>query len=220
MHRSQLPPADKELIHEDGWHAKKQREQMLKEMGLYSHRVIMGWYVLTENLEMKLLELLLRLKSANVYEISKSKDVGHYSTVLRGLRRMEKKNLVHSILKNAQGRYKKIYYVTLLGRLLVYLAKDGWKGTAQKIAQESSNFRDCQTIHELYDPVYYWHFTKNILETLIQKTSNNQEIDLELIVSETEFNQIEIIIERLSQREQFAESTEILERLAKVRFDL
>ena len=217
MQHKKLPSADTEIIGEDRWNAQNQREDLLEKIGLYSRRAEAGWLVPTENLEMMLLKLLLKLKRANVYEISKSKNVGHYSTVLRGLRRMEKRKLVYSILKCDGGRHKKIYQVTLLGELVAYLAKGGWKGTSKRIASKSSNFRDCQAVHELYDPCYYWRLTQRILEKMLQQSSSTQEIDLEQIVAETEFNWIETnIIEKLSERKNLAENLDLLERLGNI----
>jgi DNA-binding PadR family transcriptional regulator len=213
-----LPATDIEIVGNDRYHpALNQREQLLESMGLYSHRAINGWLVLTENLEMTLLKQLLKMQKANVYEISRSRNLGHYSTVLRGLRRLEDKKLVQSIHETSQGRHEKIYQVAIVGELFVFLAKTGWKGTSDRIASESSKFRDCIATHELHDPFYYWHLTQNILEKLSQRAKRKQEPKLEEIVAEAEFNWIKSnVIERLSDRQYLVEGLTLLERLADV----
>jgi DNA-binding PadR family transcriptional regulator len=221
MQHEKLAPADMDIIGKDRWedrlNAQNQREQLLEEMGLYSYRALNGWSALTENLEMVLLKQLHKLKSANVYELSQSKNVGHYSTVLRGLRRMEEKKLVFSILKSNEGRHEKIYEVTLLGELFESLAQDGWKGISKRIASLSLKFRDCQLVHELYDPCYHWRLTRLILEKLIQQPNNKPKTDLEQIVADTEFNWIkENIIEKLSEHQSMTEKLDLLERLGSI----
>lgn len=125
-------------------------------------------------------------EAANVYELSKKlSDVGHYSTILRALRRLEQKKLVRGVL-SIEGRREKVYFTTFLGDLIIALAHGGWKATAQILAESSSSFRECIKAHFFRNPYRYWSLTRDIIKILcmrvdvppnIEGTVRHSEID-------------------------------------------
>lgn len=135
---------------------------------------------------------------ANVYELwRKMPGVGHYSTVLRALRKLEQENLVRVVPSSGEGRSQKICAMTLYGELILALVKDGWKLAAQLLAEKSSTFRDCIRAHFSRDPYYYWGLTRDIIEEI--KTYIIIDIpDIEEIVRRLEIEWIEAhIVEEL-----------------------
>jgi DNA-binding PadR family transcriptional regulator len=122
--------------------------------------------------EFKILRRLVKLGRANTYEISKSlKDAGHYSTILRALRRMEKKGLVYTISGEHKNRGQKTYKVTLLGEIIKSLAEGNWKSAAEKIASQSSRFRDCQKMLQALGSDYFEYLTYHVIESLMYPTT-------------------------------------------------
>jgi len=122
--------------------------------------------------EFKILKKLAKLGHANVYRISKSlKDAGHYSTILRALRRMERKGLVRTIAEEHKDRSQKTYEATLLGQAIRVLAEGDWKRAAEKIAAQSSRFLDCQKIHQALGSEYYQYLTYHVIESLMYPTT-------------------------------------------------
>jgi DNA-binding PadR family transcriptional regulator len=98
------------------------------------------------------LEILKKLSqgSTNVYKLNrkiKSDTDVHYSTVLRALRRLEKKRLVKVVSQENSGRHEKKYACTLLGQLVVALAKKGISGAVRIVAEISKSFRECIRVH-------------------------------------------------------------------------
>lgn len=101
------------------------------------------------------LEILKELShgSVNMYELKKRLrahgriDV-HYSTVLRALRRLEDKKLVRVVSQKETGRHEKTYACTLVGELVVALAKNGLTGAARIIAESSKSFSECVRLHD------------------------------------------------------------------------
>jgi len=194
-------------------------KELLRSLGLYAYKSNGSRRILTERAEFKILKALLKLGHANVYEISRSsKNIGHYSTILRALRRMEKKNLVRVVLEGKTGRRKKVYQVTVLGEIIGPLAKDGWKRAAERIATRSSRFQDCQKAHQSFDPYYYWYQTKDIIENLIHPSTNKGlQSDLEEVVVKCEFRWIKtFVIEKLSARDNRSENLHILQKLSNI----
>jgi DNA-binding PadR family transcriptional regulator len=202
------------------YEAQNCREILLRNLQLYSFKTDeRGFNVLAERIEFRILKKLLKIGRANVYEISKSsRDIGHYSTVLRALRRMEKKNIVQSVSGISSGRKTKIYEVTLLGELIESLGTGGWKLTAEKIAKRSSKFKDCQEAHKSFDQHYYWIQTSTIIENLM-RLSENKDLppNLEELVMESEFVWIKTnLIERLNDRKERSEKLDFLEKLSNI----
>jgi DNA-binding PadR family transcriptional regulator len=104
-------------------------------------------------IDLRILKKLLPSK-ANVYELKwkRLKDSNeHYSTVLRALRRLERKKLVRLVSSNEEGRRHKTYACTLLGELVVALARRGLEAASQIIAENSQSFRECLEVHPLRD---------------------------------------------------------------------
>ncbi|NIO37174.1 hypothetical protein GTO27_05660, partial [Candidatus Bathyarchaeota archaeon] len=103
------------------------------------------------------LEILKQLShgSANVYELRRKRlrdiDV-HYSTVLRAFRRLEKKKLVKVVSSKKVGRRRKTYDLTLIGKLIVALARNGMNGATKMIADNSQSFRECASVHSSLRP--------------------------------------------------------------------
>jgi DNA-binding PadR family transcriptional regulator len=156
-------------------------EKLLTNMHLFSYQFVdlgktQHQLRLKARNEFKILRRLAKIGRANVYEISKSlKDAGHYSTILRALRRMERKGLVHTLIEaQADERGQKTYGVTLLGEVVKFLAEKDWKRAAEKIAERSSRFRDCQKIYQVLGYDYYQYLIYHVIEGLMYpKTSRD-----------------------------------------------
>ena len=134
--------------------AKKSRIDVLQGLGLKE-----------EGTKLKILMELSEAGRANVYELWKRlPDVGHYSTVLRALKILWQKNLVEVVSSSIEGRMKKIYALTLLGKLISRLVKGGWRSAAQLLAESSSSFRECIRAHFSRDPYRYWPLTRDIIK--------------------------------------------------------
>lgn len=122
--------------------------------------------------EFRILRKLAKLRCANVYRISKSlRDAGHYSTILRALRRMERKGLVRNVRTNHENRSQKTYEITLLGKAVTVLGQDDWKHAAEIIAARSPRFSDCQKICQTIGSVYYQYLTYHVIESLMYPTT-------------------------------------------------
>jgi DNA-binding PadR family transcriptional regulator len=172
--------------------------------------------------EFRILNRLEKLKKANVYRIAKSlKDAGHYSTILRALRRMEKKGLVRSITVNSKNRRQKTYEVTLLGNAITVLAKENWRHAADEIAQRSSRFLECQRIFQTLGLEYYHYLTYRVIESLMYPTKLREaEADLEQVeqaVTEANVNWLkQKIIPKLSDLAMRSEGLRQIEQLASI----
>jgi DNA-binding PadR family transcriptional regulator len=117
--------------------------------------------------EFRILMELSKTRTANVYELWKRlPDVGHYSTVLRAIKRLNfrEKNLVQNWHASKGGRRKTTYTLTLFGDLIVALVKGGWRSAAQLLAESSLSFCECILAHFSRDPYYYWSLTRHIIE--------------------------------------------------------
>jgi len=114
------------------------------------------------------LEILKKLSqsSANVYNLNQkircNIDV-HYSTVLRALRRLEEKMLVRVVSQRNSGRREKIYVCTLLGQLVVALAKKGISGAVRILAENSKSFRECIQVHSSFNYDYQSMMTESLI---------------------------------------------------------
>lgn len=121
------------------------------------------------------LEILKRLSrgSANVYELKRKRlrdiDV-HYSTVLRALRRLEKKKLVRVISSKEVGRRSKTYVCTLVGELVVVLSRKGMSGATRIVAESSKSFRECVGAHLSFDSDYPF----SMIESVIMNISKSE----------------------------------------------
>ena len=118
------------------------------------------------------LEILKKLShsSANVYELNKRlRDIGvHYSTVLRALRRLKKKKLVRVVSERDVGRREKKYACTLLGDLVVALARNGMSGVARIVAESSRSFRECVKVHLSFDSNYPLSLTESVIRNILK----------------------------------------------------
>lgn len=155
---------------------------------------------------------------ANVYQLWKGlRDVGHYSTVLRALRRLEQKRLVET-LASRTGRNEKIYTPTLLGELIAALARGEWKAAAQILAERSSRFRECVKAHRALNPLYYYGLTRDIIEKLLMFPKyRNIQPDLEKIVMECEsWNIEEKVVQEVNDPSARPELFQYLKKLSYV----
>jgi DNA-binding PadR family transcriptional regulator len=142
------------------------------------------------------LEILKNLShgSANVYELKKRLryvDV-HYSTVLRALRRLEKKKLVRIISQRDVGRREKTYACTLLGDLVVALTRNGLSGAARIVAESSKSFRECVGVHLSFDSDYPLSTTELIILNILnsERGENVMRSDLDVYVRNVELEWI------------------------------
>lgn len=222
--RKLLPSADTEIQDMGRWDAIYERGELLRWLGLYTWRVVEreSFLVYSENYAFRILKKLLQLGRANVYELAKSsKNAGHYSTILRALRRMEKSTLVKVVpIDSTGGRKQKVYEVTLLGELVESLASGGWKGVAEKIAAMAPRFQDCQKAHEHFDPYYYWRLAHSVIWSLMRTSMpSNVDVDLERVVTETEGEWIKAnIIKKLNDTRALSQNSHYLEKLSNIQW--
>jgi len=138
------------------------------------------------------LEILKRLShsSANVYELNKRlRDIGvHYSTVLRALRRLEKKKLVRVVSERDTGRREKTYACTLIGDLVVALAKNGLSGAARIVAESSKSFRECVEVHLSFNSNYPMSLTESVIRKILKSERGERAVrsDLDVYVRNVE----------------------------------
>lgn len=132
--------------------------------------------------------------NANVYELKKRlRDIDvHYSTVLRALRRLEKKKLVRVISQRDVGRREKTYACTLLGDLVVALAGNGLRGAARIVAESSKSFRECVEVHLSFDSDYPLSMTESIIWNILNSESGETAMrsDLDVYVRNVELEWI------------------------------
>lgn len=123
------------------------------------------------------LEILKRLShgSANVYELTKRlRDIGvHYSTVLRALRRLEKKKLVRVVSERDVGRRERTYACTLIGDLVVVLSRSGISGAWRIVAENSKSFHEYVRVHLSFDSEYPLSMTESVIWN-IWKSKNGE----------------------------------------------
>jgi len=108
---------------------------------------------------------------ANVYELhgKRLRDIRvHYSTVLRALRRLEKKKLVRVLSSKEVGRRDKTYVCTLIGELVVALVRNGMSGATRIIAESSKSFRECIGVHLSFDSDYPLSMTESVIWNLLE----------------------------------------------------
>jgi DNA-binding PadR family transcriptional regulator len=203
-------------------------QKLLTNMHLFAYKVVkLGKTEYQMRLrargEFKILRRLAQLGHANVYEISKSlKDAGHYSTILRALRRMERKGLVHTIIgDHADDRSQKTYEVTLLGKAIKSLGEGDWKRAAEKIAEQSSRFRDCQRMYQVLGYNYYEYLTYYVIESLMYPATS-RDLEAECKQVDEEITQRsdrwirKIVMPKLYCRETRSEGLHQIEQLVEI----
>jgi len=128
------------------------------------------------------LEILKKLSqgSTNVYKLNRKTkcdiDV-HYSTVLRALRRLEKKRLVKVVSQGNSGRREKKYACTILGQLVVALAKKGMSGAVRIVAESSKSFRECIRVHSFVRSRINYDYESMMMELVILNLKNTKKVE-------------------------------------------
>lgn len=128
------------------------------------------------------LEILKELSkgSTNVYELKwkrlRDNDV-HYSTVLRALRRLEKKKLVRVVSQRVSGHREKTYACTLVGALVVELARNGMSGAARIVAESSKSFRECIRVHSFVRSRINYDYESMMMELVILNLKNTKKVE-------------------------------------------
>lgn len=149
------------------------------------------------------LEILKKLShgSANAYELKRKRlrdiDV-HYSTVLRALRRLEEKKLIRVVSQIDVGRRRKTYACTLVGELVVALARNGMSGAARIIAENSKSFRECIGAHLSFDSEYPSWMTELTIWDIFYSERGETAVhsDLDVYVRNTELEWVKASIVR------------------------
>ena len=142
------------------------------------------------------LEILKELShgSGNVYELQKRLRVidVHYSTVLRALRRLERKKLVKVVSQIDVVRREKRYACTLLGVLVVALARNRMSGAARIVAESSKSFRECVGVHLSFDSDYPLAMTESIIWNILNNERGETVVrsDLDAYVRKNELEWI------------------------------
>lgn len=150
------------------------------------------------------LEILKELSrgSANVYELKRKRlrdiDV-HYSTVLRALRRLEKKKLVRVVSSKEVGRHSKTYVCTLVGELVVALSRNGMSGATRIVAESSKSFRECVGAHLSFDSDYPLSMIESVIMNISEsekgETATRSDLDAYVRNAELEWVKANIVKE-------------------------
>jgi len=149
------------------------------------------------------LEILKKLSqgSANVYKLKwkRLRDIDvHYSTVLRALRRLEKKKLVRVVSQRNVGRREKRYACTLVGDLVVALARNGLSGAERIVAESSKSYRECIAVHLSFDSNYPLAMTESVIWNILNSKRGETTVrsDLDVYVRNVELEWVKTNIVR------------------------
>lgn len=183
-------PIDIQRAHENLLRAQAEFEIdfFLHGLGLVTHARASIFRAYKWKVDLKILDKLLPSK-ANVYELKhrRLKDSDeHYSTVLRALRRLERKRFVKLVSSEKEGRRNKTYACTLLGELVIVVARKGMEAASQIIAESSQSFRECLEIR----PSHWEQLTMETIRGVFNSKGEDAvtHSDLDLYVRNAEFN--------------------------------
>lgn len=170
------------------------------------------------DIDRAILMTLLKIGKANVYKLSKTQNFGHYSTVLRSLRRLRKWNLVRVLPEGNSSRGEKVFTLTLFGEYIAVLSKGGWKDVVQKIGETSRKFQECVEVHQPMDKYHYmyivWSFLKGLM---ISPRFTSIQPDIEKMVVEAEYVWImETVLESLHSHVERDEAIKTLKKLSHI----
>ena len=90
----------------------------------------------------KVLETLIVTKSGSAYSIRKVSGLKHYPTVLRSLKKLEKKRCVEVVIDRMEGRTTRIYAPTPLGKLTYFILRGESAQVTRTIALSSPLFQE------------------------------------------------------------------------------
>lgn len=111
-------------------------------------------YIRLSKTEAKVLDTLITMKSGNAYSSWKTSGLKHYPTVLRALKKLEKKSLV-KILSKSGARGERIYAPTIAGTFISYIFDREEKKIVKMVAENSSLFRKLSEIEKNDDLAFY-----------------------------------------------------------------
>jgi hypothetical protein len=98
-------------------------------------------YIRLSKTEAKILNTIAVVKRGNAYGLWKTSGLKHYPTVLRTLKKLEKKRLVQA-LSESGTRGERIYVPTLVGTLVSYVFNGEKKKIVKMVEENSSLFRE------------------------------------------------------------------------------
>jgi hypothetical protein len=138
--------------------------------------------------ELRILETLITEKRGNAYQLWKASNLKHYPTVLRTLKKLNKKDLVE-VLSDRGARGEKTYIPRLRGSLVFYINNDEKKKIVKTITDESSLSKD---VYETYKDDFWvlttvraylrdWYGPKRSLDDVIR-------IDMEMWIGDIVLN--------------------------------
>jgi hypothetical protein len=110
---------------------------------------IPGQYRKWTNIEGKILETLIEMKSGNAYAIWKASGLKHYPTVLRILKKLHEMRLIQ-LLGQKGSRDETIYVSTLAATLMLYIIKEDRKSLHRVVADNSDLFRELEAVKKDY----------------------------------------------------------------------
>lgn len=171
--------------------ASKQRCEILSEFSLMEGKT-----------DLLILLALMDMTRSNVYKLSKRlPNVGHYSTVLRALKRLEKKRLVKVLPSETKsGRNRKVYTMTVLGEIVAALARFGWKAAAQVACEKSTRFSECIQVNQSFEPYHYLRLIRDVMRRIMRimkMTSFGIEVNLDEIVTSTQFSDLSPLLNEM-----------------------
>lgn len=102
------------------------------------------------NIDGKILETLIEMKSGNAYAIWKASGLKHYPTVLRVLKKLHEMRLIQ-LLGQKGSRDETIYISTLAATLMLYIIKEDGKGLRRVVADKSYLFRELEAVEKNYE---------------------------------------------------------------------
>jgi hypothetical protein len=191
--------------------------QVLKNYDKACSKILVKDLKLSEN-DRTLLITLLKIGKANVYKLSKTQDLGHYSTVLRALRRLRKWNLVRLLPEGNSNRGEKVFTLTLFGEFVAVLAKGGWQEVAQKLAEISQKFCECIETHQTINKYHYLYVAEDtLLGLMFSPRFTHIQPDIEELVITAEHGWImDTVIEKLHDYKSRPEAIKELKKLSHI----
>lgn len=104
-------------------------------------------YLRPSKVESTILETLARIERGNAYQVWKNSGLKHYPTVLRTLKKLEKKRLINTLV--ASGMRGEKTFSSTLGGVLVHLIFSGnEKKVVEIVLKESSLFRELYKVEK------------------------------------------------------------------------
>lgn len=166
------------------------------------------------DVELNTLNALIAISRGSTYVVWKSSGLKHYPTVLRSLKKLQKKGLV--TVSDVRGeRGERFYAPTLLGRLVAVHFRQDKKELVALMAEKSASFKELLNGKIEDDTIYDWT-TRGILELTKDPRKDDPGSLNRALENAVEDTISEYTTEILNCRESEKELSEILNMLKRL----